>query len=127
LLNKQELNRNDITEKYAFDARQTNYYTDAARYLGLLEKREVSATPVYELSDTGSRLLGLNYEQRQLAYCSLMLSHKPFKVTLTKYLETRKMPSTGEIVQIMKSSNLYNTGSDSTFKRRSSTIKSWVN
>ena len=38
LLNDQDLSRNDVTERYAFDARQTNYYTDAARYLGLIEK-----------------------------------------------------------------------------------------
>lgn len=33
LLDDQDLSRNDVTERYAFDARQTNYYTDAARYL----------------------------------------------------------------------------------------------
>src|SRR5699024_11404678 len=38
LLNAQELSREQVTEEYAFDIRQTNYYTDAARYLGLLEK-----------------------------------------------------------------------------------------
>ncbi len=47
LLNGQELSRNDVTEQYAFDARQTNYYTDAARYLGLIEKSRESGTPIY--------------------------------------------------------------------------------
>ncbi|MDR2047036.1 MAG: transcriptional regulator [Clostridiales bacterium] len=37
LLNEQELSRNDVTEQYAFDARQTNYYTDAARFLVCLK------------------------------------------------------------------------------------------
>ena len=31
LLNSQELDRDQVTEEYAFDIRQTNYYTDAAR------------------------------------------------------------------------------------------------
>ena len=32
-----------------------------------------------------------------------------------------------EIVQIMKKSDLFNVQSEETFKRRSSTIKSWLN
>lgn len=127
LLNEQELSRNDVTEQYAFDARQTNYYTDAARYLGLLEKKKDSSTPFYSLSDKGKRILGLNFKQRQLAYCDCILSHKAFADTLSRYFESGSMPSTGEIVGIMKQSNLYNVSSDSTFERRSSTIKGWLN
>jgi hypothetical protein len=120
------LSRNDVTEQYAFNARQTNYYTDAARYLGLIKKRKDGVTPVYGLSEAGKRLLALNYKQRQLAYCDLILSHKAFGDTLRKYLEYGNMPPTAEIIQIMKLSNLYNVGSDITFERRSSTIKGWL-
>jgi hypothetical protein len=127
LLNGQELSRNDITEQYAFDARQTNYYIDAVRYLGLLEKRKDVAMPIYGLNDTGKRILNLNYKQRQLAFCDLILSHKVFGDILRKHLKSGNMPATGEIIQIMKSSNLYNVGSDSTFERRSSTVKGWLN
>ena len=127
LLNEQELSRNDVTEQYAFDARQTNYYTDAARYLGLLEKKKDGITPIYALSETGKRILNLNFKQRQLAYCECVLSHKAFGDTLRRYFESGHMPATEEIVHIMKQSNLYNVGSDSTFERRSSTIKGWLN
>jgi hypothetical protein len=127
LLNEQELSRNDVTEQYAFDARQTNYYTDAARYLGLLEKKKDGLTPLYSLSNKGKRILNLGFKQRQLAYCNCILSHKAFSDTLRKYLESGNMPSTGDIVGIMKQANLYNVGSDSTFERRSSTIKGWLN
>jgi len=127
LLNERELSRGDVTEQYAFDVRQTNYYTDAARYLGLLEKRKDGKTPVYSLSEAGRRILGLNYKKRQLAYCDCILSHKAFNDALTRYFDTGYMPPMGEIVQIMKQSELYNVRSDSTFERRSSTIKGWLN
>lgn len=127
LLSEQELSRNEVTEQYAFDVRQTNYYTDAARYLGLLEKRKDATTPVYRLSETGKRILGEKYKQRQLEYCNLILSHKVFNDTLRKYFENGNMPTTDEIVQIMKASNLYNVDSNSTFRRRSSTVKGWLN
>ncbi|MDR2340626.1 MAG: transcriptional regulator [Deltaproteobacteria bacterium] len=126
LLYPQDLNRNDITERYAFDARQTNYYTDAARYLGLIEKRK-DTLPLYSLSDTGKRVLNMPYKERQLAYCACILSHIAFGDTFRKYLVDYKMPSTDEIIGIMKGSDLYNIESESTFKRRASTIKSWVN
>ncbi|MDR1193093.1 MAG: transcriptional regulator [Peptococcaceae bacterium] len=127
LLNGQELSRNDVTEQYAFDARQTNYYTDAARYLGLLEKTKYGLTPVYSLSDKGKRILNLRFKQRQLAYCDCILSHKAFSDALRKYLEIGNMPQTGDIVEIMKQADLYHVESDSTFERRSSTVKCWLN
>jgi predicted transcriptional regulator len=127
LLNERELSRSNITEHYAFDVRQTNYYTDAARYLGLLEKRNDDRTPVYRLSEKGRQILGLNYKQRQLAYCDLILSHKVFSDVLRKCFEKGNIPVTGDIIQIMKASNLYHVESDSTFERRSSTVKGWLN
>jgi hypothetical protein len=127
LLNERELSRSNITKQYAFDVRQTNYYTDAARYLGLLEKRNDDRTPVYGLSENGRKILRLNYKQRQLAYCDLILSHKVFGDVLRKCLENGNMPMMGDIIQIMKASNLYNVESDSTFERRSSTVKGWLN
>jgi hypothetical protein len=127
LLNAQELSRNDVTEQYAFDARQTNYYTDAARYIGLLEKRKESGSPIYSLSEAGTKILNMNLKQRQLAYCSCILSHKAFAETLKNYFSIGVMPLTNDIMQIMKNSNLYKVGSDSTFERRSSTIKGWLN
>jgi hypothetical protein len=127
LLNERELSRNSITEKYAFDERQTNYYTDAARYLGLLEKRNEGRMPVYRLSKKGKQVLSLNYKQRQMAYCDLIVAHKVFGDVLRKCLENGSMPKTGDIIQIMKASNLYNVESDNTFERRSSTVKGWLN
>ena len=128
LLSGQELSQDDVTEQYAFDARQTNYYTDAARYLGLVEKEhDENNVPIYSLSTSGKRILKQGYKQRQLAYCKIILSHKAFADTLRKCLNSGNVPSKAEIVQIMKDSNLYNVQSESTFGRRSSTIKGWIN
>lgn len=127
LLDDQDLSRNEVTELYAFDARQTNYYTDAARYLGLIEKDKENSGPLYKLSDKGRTILKMGYKQRQLAFCGCILSHGAFADTLKSYFETGIMPQRNDIVQIMKRSNLYNVNSDSTFERRSSTIKGWIN
>lgn len=127
LLKEQELSRNDVTEKYAFDVRQTSYYTDAARYLGLIEKQLENGTPIYQLTSTGKQILNLSFKQRQLAYCILILSHKAFAETLKVYLASGVMPARDNIIQIMKDSKVYNVQKDSTYGRRASTIKSWIN
>ena len=127
LLNEVILNRHEITEQYAFDARQTNYYTDAARYLGLLKQTVQGRPPAYCLSDEGKKTLNLSYKQRQLAYCELILSQRPFKEVLQKYFDTGEFPTNDEIIDIMKNSNLYNVKAESTFKRRASTVRGWVN
>lgn len=128
LLYAQELSREQVTEEYAFDIRQTNYYTDAARYLGLLEKHyEDGRKPIYSLSALGRRIMNLNYRQRQLAFCKAILQHHVFKETFNLCMETGSMPDTSGIVAIMQEANLYKVESMSTYVRRSSTVSSWIN
>lgn len=128
LLNTQEMNREQVTEKYAFDIRQTNYYTDAARYLGLLEKHyEDGRKPGYSLSAAGRRIMNLNYKQRQLAFCKRILQHRVFRETFRYSMEKGCPPDTAAIVAIMQESNLYKVESRSTYVRRSSTVSGWIN
>ena len=128
LLISREMTREQVTEEYAFDIRQTNYYTDAARYLGLLEKyyRE-GHKPVYSLSLLGKRIMKMNYKQRQLAFCEAILKHHVFNKTFKLCLKSGSIPDTKTIVNIMQESNLYRVDSMSTYIRRSSTISGWIN
>lgn len=127
LLDEKILSRNDVTAEYAFDARQTNYYTDAARYLGLVEKFSSNGTVTYALSDLGRKILRCGFRERQLSYCQCILSHEVFAKTFRLFLERWQMPSDATIVRLMKNSALYKIGSDNTFARRASTIKGWLN
>lgn len=126
LLESQELSRDDVTEEYAFDIRQTNYYTDAARYLGLVNKQKEGRKPVYSLSDFGRRVMKLNYKQRQLALCKCILEHRVFYEVFS-LCQSGSVPDRNTIVQIMKQSNLYKVESESTYIRRASTISGWIN
>lgn len=127
LLESQELNRDDVTETYAFDARQTNYYTDAACYLGLIGKRTDDRKPVYFLSKKGKRTMELSYKPRQLEFCKCILEHKVFYDVFNLSCQMGRIPETTEIVKIMKRSRLYNIKAESTYKRRASTINGWIN
>ena len=128
LLHEKPMTRDSITTQYAFDGRQTNYYTDAGRYLGFVEKeRGESNNILFRLSEKGHRVMRLAYRERQLAIASQIIAHKPFREVLKWHLQYGIMPDKGTIVQIMKKLNLYKIGSESTYFRRASTISCWVN
>ena len=127
LLMEKALSKQDITSKYAFDERQTNYYTDAGRYLGLINKaRDQSGKIVFNLTNLGVHIMGLEFRERQLAIVRQILKHKVFNETLKLHLQCGEMPDGQTVIKIMKESNLYKVESDSTFLRRSSTIMRWV-
>ena len=125
LLQNSEKDKQAITDNYEFASRQTNYYTDAAIYLGLVNKLGTRIKK-FELTKLGKKILSLNYQARQLEFVKLILSHKVFHITIKRYFENGKMPSDDEIVNYMKQSDLYNIASDTTYYRRASTIKAWI-
>ena len=128
LLNERPMTRQDITAEYAFDERQTNYYTDAGRYLGLIDKaHDEDGNVLFQLSACGRRIMSLDYKKRQLALATQILMHKVFNETLKLHLQSGEMPDKQTIVQIMKCADLYRVEADSTYLRRSSTVIGWVN
>ena len=128
LLNEKPMTKQDITSEYAFDERQTNYYTDAGRYLGLIDKsHDEDGNILFHLSVCGHRIMSLEYKERQLALITQILMHKVFNETLKLHLQCGEMPDKQTIIQIMKRSNLYRVKADNTYLRRSSTVVGWVN
>lgn len=128
LLNDHPMNKQDITSKYEFDERQTNYYTDAGRYLNLIDKYyDNNYTPWFKLTEFANNIMKFNYKDRQLSIVRQILSHRAFNDVLKNYLNIGKIPDKNEIITIMKNSNLFNIEADSTYYRRTSTISSWLN
>lgn len=122
------LTSNEITCKYDFDIRQTNYYTDACRYLGFVEKSKESNDEVkYILTDKGKSLFRLSLKKRNLCFVESILEKKVFKDTFNEYLLRLELPHSTKIVSIMESSDLHKIQAKSTFERRASTVSSWLN
>ena len=126
LIRDQTLNKENITEEYAFDPRQTDYYTNAAIYLGLISKKTEEKHACFVLSEKGKSILSKKFKERQLAFCKLILSHKPFKDALEFYFDKGIVPPPIEMVAIMRQTSLYNVESVVTCKRRASTVQAWI-
>jgi hypothetical protein len=71
-------------------------------------------------------LFTLSLPERQVEFAQLILLHAAFNRTLELYFQKTDIPAKEEVVAIMKTSELYNIESESTFHRRASTILSWI-
>jgi len=127
LYDNEFISKENITQNYDFNSRQTDYYLNAGKYLGLIcdEKRDGDLGGI--LTEKGKNIFELSIKERQIEFIKAILSHKVYNEVLKKYFENGEMPTKKGIVEIMKVSNLYNINSDITFLRRSSTILSWIN
>lgn len=128
LLNeKYTLTKEQITQNYNFVPRQADYYFNAGRYLGLLQRKEEDGITIFCLTQEGSDLFNLSIFNRQIKFIELILSHSMFNSTLSVYLKNGIKPAKRDIIQIMYNSNLGKIASDETYKRRASTVVSWIN
>ena len=128
MLSERDMTKQDITNRYIFRERQTNYYTTAGHYLGFIEKgeRRSDGFVYFSLSDAGHRVMKMPYRERQIAIATAILRHRAFNETLKTHLQCGEMPNINMIVQIMQNCGVYNVGSPETFKRRASTIRGWI-
>lgn len=116
-----------IAEVYIFTGRQADYYQNAGRFLGLLEKRKdpVSNKNIYTLTDEGTRIMKMPSRQKFLALAGKILTNPIFSRTLRRYLDDGEQPSIPEVFQIMKEERV--PLSDETIERRARTVLGWVN
>jgi hypothetical protein len=123
------LPQEDITTNHAFDLRQTQYYTNAARYLGLVERhsdRDLGVT--YTLTRDGKRIMGLkNPQRRNLALVQAILKHRVFNDTLRLYIFTEaSRPTVEQVVEIMRAAELGLDREGTTIRRRAQTVLAWM-
>lgn len=127
LLAERDMTRQEITAEYAFNERQTNYYGDAGRYLGLMDKfRDGEGEVAFRLTALGRSVMNLGYRERQLAFLTQLLRHQAFREVLRMRLSTGEMPEAEAVVREMRQAGLYHVSSEATFTRRASTILSWA-
>ena len=121
------ISKEDITHNYDFDHRQTDYYSNAAKYLGLIEGRCENQQIGCTLTQDGIRIFNLPIVERQLEFVRLILSRAAFKNTLKLYFDKGDVPTKDEVIELMKDARLYNIDSEQTYRRRASTVISWIN
>lgn len=123
------LTPNEITLKYEFDPRQTNYYISACKYLSLVElsssRYNEEHMPVYKLSPVAQRIMALRYKQKNLELIKKILEKPVFHRAFEIALNTGEIPDKSMLCNIMMECNL--PINRTTMWRRTSTVRAWLN
>jgi hypothetical protein len=121
------ISQEDVTNCYTFELRQTQYYTNAARYLGLVERhqdREQGVT--YSLTPRGYRIMERKPQARNIALVECILEHPVFNQTLGLWLRQGVRPTPEQVVEIMRGAELgLDRDGNTTMRRRAQTVLSW--
>ena len=119
------LTQEEITTNYAFDNRQTQYYTNAGRYLGLLERQEDNEKGVtYALTPLGMQIMNKAPRLRNMELAERILLHSVFRKSVEYYLHRATAPSREAILEFMRQANL--PLNDTTGFRRTQSVLGWV-
>ena len=117
-LNRQNMTKEEITEFLEYDPRQTDYYINAVRYLGMAVKNEK-----YTLTEYGKKVMKMSQKDKTLEIIGAILSHKPFYLAMQQQLETFNFDK-GEIAKSIDSCRKELNGS--TPGRRTSSVMAWI-
>ena len=102
--------------------RQSNYYGDAAAYLGLAWKGK----GLYGLTKEGKELLKKMPYERVLTYMNLILSHSIFREVFMHWMKTNELYEVNDIEPMLIKDDDVQSLNDNVYHRRASTVKSWI-
>ena len=112
-----------VAELMDFEERQSDYYFNAGKYLGLFSKTRDDQQVVITLTSLGNKVFKLNYKNRQLRLVELILNHKIFAIFFDEVINTGQLPDKNSIEKKMKCLNVCGDG---LIGRRSSSVYGWL-
>lgn len=121
-LDKKPLKKAEITSAYGFDSRQTDYYLNAGRYLGLIEQSNKDKS-FYTLSVEGKKYAGASETEARILICKLIFRHEIFREMYALMKRNRRYPTNKETVEFIKKHTSLSGGTPA---RRASSYLSWL-
>ena len=122
-LHNNPMTANEIAELMDFELRQSDYYFNAGKYLGLFEKKTEDRQKIVTLTNLGTKVYKLNYKQRQLKLVSLILEHQIFADLFDLVIENGVIPERDIVEIYMKK---YNVCGEKVMERRASSVQGWL-
>lgn len=125
VLHERPLSQDEVTLKYEFDPRQTDYYITACRYLGLAERcQEETLGHAVRLTEEARRIMALGWRQKYLALMGCILRRPVFHRAFGRALQLGDAPNVEYIVRLMLEHGIPLNGG--TPARRASTVRGWI-
>lgn len=122
-LNENSMTTGEIAELLGFKERQSDYYFNACKYLGLAEKCSDEDGVKVHITGFGRKLLKMKYKERQLEYVRLILEHQIFYELFGIVLQIGEVPDKNCVMGKMKELSVCG---DNLIDRRSSSVRGWL-
>jgi hypothetical protein len=125
LLFEGELSNDEVTGRYMFEPRQTDYYITACVYLGLVNRIRTAETGIkYQLTPEAYSIMRMSYREKYLGLIRRILEFPVFNDVYFLSLDTGLVPTVSEIYSVMARREI--RLGDGTKKRRASTVRNWI-
>lgn len=122
-LNESPMTTVEIAELFGFKERQSDYYFNACKYLGLAEKLSDEEGVKVHITDMGKNILRMKYKERQLEYVRLILEHQIFYELFEIMLRIGEVPDKACVTAKMRELNVCG---ENLIDRRSSSVRGWL-
>ena len=120
--------KDDIATRYPIVPRQIDYYVNAARYLGLVEKSvtNVDGVEQFRASTVALEILHQPNHIRIIKFAEVALLYGPISHLYARWRETGEFPSKSDVVDSFRQSPASSGLKESTLERRASTVRMWL-
>lgn len=125
ILFENSLTPNEVTIKYEFDTRQTNYYIAACEYLNLIERStNIDGERIYRLTSEAQKIMSLRYKPKHLALIRKIIERPVFYKVFGIAISAGDIPDKDTICRVMRECGLLIN--ETTIARRASTVRAWL-
>ena len=118
------LTRDEVTLKYEFDPRQTDYYIAACEYLGLAQRWQSEGASGVCLTEQARKILSRRVREKYLGLMERVLRCPVFHRALGIALRRGEVPNKNLVVRLMLESGV--PIGENTMDRRASTVRGWI-
>jgi hypothetical protein len=120
----------DLALHYGFDPRQSDYYYNAARYLGLAESKKDPklGTELRQSTEAAQRIFALPFREKFLSVAALVLAIEPINLSFQRNAEGSPNNDALAVRRVFAESAeaKWFRYSDTTVARRAKTIQAWT-
>lgn len=112
-----------IADLMNFLPRQSDYYFNAGKYIGIFEKQKRERKSVVVLTSLGNKVYKMNYKERQLKIVGLIFEHRIFADFFDEIILNGEFPTQNEIENKMRELNVCN---EPQIGRRANSVYRWL-
>lgn len=127
-LNQSDMTTDEITAFTGYVARQSDYFTNAGRFLGFIEKKKSVHDVRYTLTTQGRKLLVQPPYQQRIMLIRAIIQHEPFTTLVRDMVRTESLPTIERISTLLYQHQAHGKRAiaGSTVGRRAQTVHAWL-